>query len=349
MSACERAGEFFDGELAPGEAAVFREHLAACGSCQERVFDAMMLDVAAGEPRPRATTTPVIALDARRRLRPVIFAAVATLAVAATLVLVLRLRPREAPVALALAPTRALEPRLTWPDADRHRPLAVMRGVAAHERVGHDLLDRLEQRGDARALGAAELLAGDDAAAERALARVTEPADRTSDLAAVALARGDAVKALELADAALQLQPAHAQASWNAALALRALGLRRAAERGFAAIAARAEPGWSDEARARADELAGERRAHERLDRERADVAQVHNELSAAALAVAQARAALAAGDAVAAERLARDALGRAQRIPDAALESQALEALAAAAAAAGHPGLARGARDDDR
>jgi cellulose synthase operon protein C len=93
---------------------------------------------------------------------------------------------------------------------------------------------------------------------ERAAASPAVIADR----AALALAEGDAERALELADAALSSQPGHSAATWNRALALRELGLPRASAAAFRQVASGGEAGWADEANARAAAL--EREAEER-------------------------------------------------------------------------------------
>src|SRR5947207_12942860 len=46
-SLCDRADEYYDGELDAATAAAFREHLPGCKECSARVFGAMMLDVTA--------------------------------------------------------------------------------------------------------------------------------------------------------------------------------------------------------------------------------------------------------------------------------------------------------------
>ena len=56
----------------------------------------------------------------------------------------------------------------------------------------------------------------------------------------------------------LDAAPRHPQALWNRALALRDLGLALAAAEAFEAVAALHEPGWADEARAHAQQLADE-------------------------------------------------------------------------------------------
>jgi hypothetical protein len=95
----------------------------------------------------------------------------------------------------------------------------------------------------------ARVIHGVDAAALR---RAGDSADAESDRAALALVEHDAAAALAHATRALQLAPGHPQAAWNRALALRDLGLVRAAVVAFQAIAARGEKGWSDEAKSRA-------------------------------------------------------------------------------------------------
>ena len=54
---CEGLDAFCDGELAPEEAAAFREHLGGCSDCQAQLLDLLHLDdlaeraAAASEPR----------------------------------------------------------------------------------------------------------------------------------------------------------------------------------------------------------------------------------------------------------------------------------------------------------
>jgi hypothetical protein len=167
--------------------------------------------------------------------------------------------PAAGSLVIAVAETRSFEPRVSWPAADRHRWLLPARGGdRPHEAVPPATLAALRNGGDPRALAAAELLAGAPAEAARALARAGDGADVRSDRAAAALAAGQAAEALQLADAALTRQPGHAQASWNRALALRDLGLPLAAAAQLDSVAALGEPGWSDEARARAAVLRDE-------------------------------------------------------------------------------------------
>ncbi|HET9990584.1 MAG TPA: CHAT domain-containing protein [Kofleriaceae bacterium] len=165
--------------------------------------------------------------------------------------------------AAALRPHRELEPRLSWPGADRHRAYDPPRaGSGEAEHVSFDLLAELEHTGDRRAVAAAQILVGNAPAAAAELAKDTS-ADAANDRAALALVQGDAERALREAAAALALAPDHPQARWNRALALHALGLDRAAAAMFDAIAARGEPGWSSEAHDLAAALHAARARHD--------------------------------------------------------------------------------------
>jgi hypothetical protein len=273
---CERADQFFDGELDAEAAATFRAHLPDCAGCRQRVFDAMMLEVvgqtAAEAEAAKATAEPLAAGAAptggsggdilplaffrrnRRALQATGFAALA--AAAAVLVLLVRPQNDHAPIVVAVAETRPIEPRLSWPGADRHRPHAVMRSGAArpHEPVPLAALSRLEKRGDLVGLADGEILAGELDRAAELLERQPASPEVLSDRAALALVQGQPERALELADAALRAG-AGAQAEWNLAMALRDLGLSRSAAAQFDKVVARGEPGWAAEAQRRASAL----------------------------------------------------------------------------------------------
>ena len=88
-----------------------------------------------------------------------------------------------------------------------------------------------------------------------ALARAEPTPAIKSDEAAAALASGDADVALTKLDEALRARPELPQALWNRGLALRDLGLGLAAAEAFDQVAARNEPGWSEEAKQRAAAL----------------------------------------------------------------------------------------------
>ena len=198
----------------------------------------------------------------RRRRWPRWIALAAPIAAAAAValyVVVRRAPPARDPDArfiAALSAHRQLEPRLSWPSADRHRPYDPVRAQAQRvEALPLELLVTIERMHDARAAAAAALLAGNSGAAAAELARAPETPDVLSDRAAVALVQGDPELAIIATAAALARAPTHPQARWNRALALHALGLDRSAAAVFDAVSAGGEPGWSDEAHHQASAL----------------------------------------------------------------------------------------------
>ncbi len=257
---CGQTARYFDGELAgPEDEAAAIEHLASCTRCQEELGDLMGVDVALQQQRA-ATPTSRAAASAPSRRRGVVlaFGGVALLAAAAGLAFAVWPRTRssgEAPVALALAPTRGAEVRFTAPALDRHRPYDVKRsGAGAAEHVPLAALAELEKRGDRRTLAAAHALSGELARAEKLLRELPPSAERDSDLAALALLANRPEAALEAADQALAVAPLTA-ARWNRALALRELGLPASAVTELERIAAAGEAAATPDARARAAAL----------------------------------------------------------------------------------------------
>lgn len=268
-SRCDDLDLYFDGELPEGERAAFEAHLAGCDRCQRELHSLMQLTVAtAPEVKPADNVVPL----ARRRRA--LWAAAPVLAAAAAVALWIR-SPRQGPedrpegpgeiAALTLAPTRGLEPRLSWGPVDAHRDYAVMRGDDEGEPIPLAELSRLEAAGDLRGLAAAHLLRGEPAQAKTLLEKIGRSADRESDRAALALAQGDPEAALALADAALAEAPEHRQARWNRALALRELGLPRTAAAEFERISAAGEPGWAAEAKVQTEALRREPAAREAM------------------------------------------------------------------------------------
>ena len=319
---CARADEFFDGELDAASEAAFRAHFPECAGCRERVFTVMMLDVvgqtaveAQSTPRHNlAAAAPANVIPLRSRRRRAWWIAAGSVAAAAALILIWRAPWNEQPVQLALANERSIEPRLSWPAADRYRPRDTLRGeTAAHETVPLEALARLQARHELRGVAAGEILAGELDRANELLSHEPRSADVLSDQAAIALLGGRPDRALALAAAALTLQPAHAQAQWNRALALRDLGLLRTAAAALDRLAARNEPGWSGEARTLAMTWRTEDAAREQAYR--AAVANGQPPLVAEATAAsARATQELAQHHVAAAEAAARDALARARR-----------------------------------
>jgi hypothetical protein len=250
-----------DGELDPAERDEVRAHLADCAPCQQELAEALQMAALATAAR-KVRLEPVAMVPPVRRRRVVALAgaavAAAVMAAAAWLILP-HVDPTDrgggSATAVALAPSRGIEARLSWGPAASHRPYDVARaGDDGGQRVPLALLAELEARGDMHGIGAMYLMTGDARQADHYLAS-GQGADVASDRAALELARGNAAAALTAAAAVLERHPDHAAARWNRALALRDLGLLRGAVEDLRAVAARGEPGWSAEASARAAAL----------------------------------------------------------------------------------------------
>jgi tetratricopeptide (TPR) repeat protein len=126
----------------------------------------------------------------------------------------------------------------------------------------------LEKRGEWGEAAAALLLHEDPGQAELRLNNLTGSAGRDgrdSDLAAVAFAQGRLAEALELLDAVLERRPDHPQALWNRGVVLAHLEpeLPLLAAESFERVARLGETGWSEAARARAQELRERSRARQ--------------------------------------------------------------------------------------
>lgn len=256
-----------DGELPPEEAERVRDHLASCSTCQNELADVIQLEAAVAESvrHQRAGVTPL----RRRRWIPVVSGA--TLLAAAVALYVLA-RPkaggqREAElVAVTLPAHRTSEARLSWSGAAAHRPYEIVRSAEnASGGVPLGALSDLDRRGDWHGVGALALINGDHRQAEAFFRRAPASPALAADRAALALAEGNPERALAAAEEALRAAPGHSAANWNRALALRDLGLSWAAAAAFSQVAALGEPGWSQEARARASELEREATARKAL------------------------------------------------------------------------------------
>lgn len=280
MTDCERTALYLDGELPLDEEATAQAHLASCAACQAELADWVGMETALSRSRSARPEAAALAEGSQDQIaaarqtpayrrpagaRPGMAArqsrapsrarwVAGAMAVAAIVVVVLFALRRSPPQALVLADTRTVEARLTAPAFDHHRPYRVGRDASARELVPIEALAELEHSGDRAGLAAAHVVGGDMARATAVLEAMPPSPSRDSDLAAVALA-ADPARALRLADAALAAAPDLAAAHWNRALALRALDLPLAAAAEFDAVAARGEPGWADEARARAAAL----------------------------------------------------------------------------------------------
>jgi tetratricopeptide (TPR) repeat protein len=262
----EQLHAFADGELSEPEAAAFRLHLAACPRCQQELEDVLQLQGLEDQLHRQDHQAP--AAPPARAFRPSwdrrrwgLLAATTAAALGLAVVTSVRLfRASSPPDLLAAAGTRTLEARLSYAGAREHRPYSVTRSGdpaaagAAGANVPLKLLGDLEERGDFHGLAAAQLLRGERDQAAQALARAPRTLDADADRAVVALSRGALEDALALLDRVLEQRPDHGPALWNRALALRELGLPLVAAQAFERVAALAEPGWSAEARLRADE-----------------------------------------------------------------------------------------------
>jgi len=273
-SPCDRLSLMVEGALSASEAAELRLHIADCATCQRaleaQVQLAMLAEVAAAELAGSEEAEPEEAAEPSSLQTPWWKGVTALAAVGLIAVLGTQLTetgtPIESPPDAAglfvqnLQPTRAIEGRLSYPAADRYRAYNVSHSVTPSGEVPsvYGVLSALEEKNDTAGLVAAELLFGDP---ERALARLSngpKSADTASDLAALALADGEYEEALLRASEALELKPAHPQAAWNRAVAMRRMGLNASAAADFRAIAALDEDGWSAEAAETAESIQAE-------------------------------------------------------------------------------------------
>ena len=273
---------FADGELSPEEADTFRVHLGTCAHCQAELEDILQLQALGGRlaetpqaevPQPSVRTrqggshswdaAPSRAFrPAWNRRRNLVAAVALTGSLAAVLALGVFRAPgllgaESGREALALAPTRSLEARLSWSGARAHRPYGVMRSGSERprERVSLQKLAKLEEAGDLHGLATGHLLRGEEAQAAEYLQRAPASPDVDSDRAVVALTQGELEEALTLLDGVLEKHLQHPEALWNRALVLRELGLDALAADAFDAVEALRELGWAEEAKERAAAL----------------------------------------------------------------------------------------------
>ncbi|HYV46372.1 MAG TPA: zf-HC2 domain-containing protein [Myxococcaceae bacterium] len=248
---------FVDGELPPGEAEAFRQHLAGCDRCQASLHARVQLaglaqDALAGGAAPGAT----VIRPARWRIRA---AAAVGVALAAGLAVVIagRLPGGEPDPSLWLAdrPARPYEARLSTPAADRYRPYEVTRGAETAPAPPLPALAKLEDRGRLVAIADAYLARGAPEPARPYLDRAGNTPEALASRAAMDLMLGRPEEAVRHAGQSLAAKPGYRPAQWNLALGLRALGLTVGAARQLDAVAAAGEPGWSDEAKQLVEQL----------------------------------------------------------------------------------------------
>lgn len=262
---------FADGELEPAEAEAFREHLGTCEQCQAELDDILQLQALSGRlasmdakpaPAPVEAARPVEAPSSRafrpawsRRRRAGLSVLLGGALAAAFAVAVLRTPGNGLdsgkPEALALAPTRSMEARLSYEGASGWRPYGVKRSgnERALEMVPLETQARLEKAGDLHGLATTFMLRGERELAVEYLGKLSSSPDVDSDRAVVALSKGSLEEALILLEQVLEKAPNHAPALWNRGLVLRELGLDLLAAESFGKVAALNEPGWSSEAR----------------------------------------------------------------------------------------------------
>jgi tetratricopeptide (TPR) repeat protein len=269
---CGRLERFVDGELAPVDAENFRHHLTHCGACEARLKELVAMELLADDAlstsSERPARLPASRPPAWRRKTWLMGVPLALAAGLATLMLVSRTAssPSAPEAFLAQAPTRALEARVTHPGVDQYKPYAVMRsGNATPQPLPMREMALLEQAGDDRGVAMAFLLRGELEQASAHLGKLPASPDLDTDRAVLALQRGALEEALSLLERALKERPQHPQALWNRGLTLHGLGLWLKAAESFEQVAALKEPGWSQEAAARA------RRLREKAEQERKD------------------------------------------------------------------------------
>lgn len=259
---CDDIERFADGEMPPAEAEAFRDHLLECANCRVQLENLLQLDLlVARNVEKRAPEERPSQRPPRPRWQVIAAFAAVWLVLAAGGVFFSR-RGTAGDPWLQAEPERRIEMRLAYVNADRHRPLAARKMGAGEEAGGKlplETLAALERKGDAAGLAAALLVRDDNSLAEQALARLASlpnSPEIETDRAAAYLAKGEPQEALRHLERALEAAPRLGPALWNRALALSALDLRRSAARAFEQVANLGEPGWADEARKRASELA---------------------------------------------------------------------------------------------
>ena len=304
---CSSLPGFLEGDLTAEAQAQFEQHLVTCAACQTAVEHAMQLcalgaELAKRVDRPRAAPGPadLAARRTARRARRWLLGAAALPVAAACAIAVLALFPRTLPVerelTAHLAPDRMMLERVPYTALDRHRDYNAMRAGPAHairpagavridavpgEQISMTALAALEKRGATTELIAALIAQGDLAGAEQRLQHAGPGDSLDVERAIVAQRRGQGAAALGLLDQVLARSPRNTHAMWNRAIALTDLDLPLAAAEAFDASAALGEPGWSQEAASRRDDLrSGE------LDRARRlmDVVKRCGELSRGAI-----------------------------------------------------------------
>jgi cellulose synthase operon protein C len=256
-------GRFFDGELPDSEVDGFRQHLATCKECQAELDELMQLDALGLRHLQLMKVPRVVQLKPVRRSPPWWTWMAAGVALAAAVVLVVNRPGNQVPDSL-WAPReggRLADARSSYQRASQHRPLERTLGDE-HKLPPLPMQQLAKLEGDHLAVASALLARAEISKVDDALRELEslDSADADSERAMAYLIREDAVRldhesALRWAERALQKKPDHAAALWNKALALEKLGLTMSAAKVFDQVIRLGEPGWSAEAKQRADAL----------------------------------------------------------------------------------------------
>lgn len=261
-SMCDQVHEFADGELSRADTEAFQGHLQDCPSCGRELESIFVLKGLAETAAPDGVapaTQEVRQVRNRWRLPSWLLGGGFGLAAAATAALILVPRLRSSPADepwLAMNESRAIEPRLSDPRADRYGRHGQMRG-AENDRPapGFAVLDELERRHDTKGLVNRWLFIGEAGRARALLASPQTATGFDNERAVLALLDRNPKRALALTSAILAGEPRSPQALWNRALALRDLHADHAAAAAFDGVAALGESGWSEDARVQARDL----------------------------------------------------------------------------------------------
>ena len=286
---CDNLHAYVDGELGEQETAELEDHLVTCARCRAELPRLLALLVALDDAAELARTRPAAARltvlpggqppeaeaaaaarPARPQRRRWLFA-VGPLAAAAAVLLVVLL-PRSTPRPdFGLGSSRPLEARLSYPGAGHYGPQNAQRAAGSAAIASDRLLElklAFQQANDWHGVAVASLLALDKERARQAFAKAPSTPEVDADRAVLELVTGtpEALeRGLDDVDRALAAAPGNAAAHWNRALVLAAMNLPLAAAKEFDGVQALGEPGWSSEARTRADALRAQlrqRRTH---------------------------------------------------------------------------------------
>lgn len=289
-----RAGEYLDGNVDREAEAAFLHHIAACVLCQRGLHDEIQLRDREDALRDGAATArgdrvsaPSVAAETslrsrlRRRRAVLIAGIIVVTAAAAAMVMLIMVPPgpvptTSEPLALVLNPTRAVEIRLSYHAAARHRSYDTMRGDAStSEPIPPAVIAQLDAAGDCHGVATAYLLLGAWGLADEQYRRCpVGVADIDADRAGLEVLRSKFDSALELTQPVLDTAPDHPVALWNRALALHRLGLGLSAAAAFERVATleqSRDPEWAHEASERAANARAEfdrmRTDHEEVER----------------------------------------------------------------------------------